>query len=107
MLIRAIVSGEGERRMSSGTSRMGDEGAEEVKGNEERLRGSGRLKGAGAGSAWVICGMGGKRWFEIGTSLFHQLKTVSEQQMEAYFFSPATANSQPGPTTGKLTRTAS
>lgn len=33
---------------------MGDEGTEEVKGKEERLSGSGRLKGAGAGSAWVI-----------------------------------------------------
>jgi len=54
MLIRAIVSGEGERRMFSAISRMGDEGAEEVNGREERLSGSGRLNGAGAGSACVI-----------------------------------------------------
>lgn len=54
MLIRAIVSGEGERRIPSGASTMGEDGAEEVNGSEERLSGSGRLNGAGAGSAWVI-----------------------------------------------------
>lgn len=51
MLIRAIVSGDGERRMLSGASCMGEDGAEEVKGSDERFSGSGRLKGAGAGSA--------------------------------------------------------
>jgi len=71
ILIRAIVSGEGERRKPSAVSRIGDDGAEEVNGSEDRLSGSGRLKGAGAGSACVICGTGGKRWFEIGTSLVH------------------------------------
>jgi hypothetical protein len=69
ILIRAIVSGDGERRNPSAVSRIGDEGADEVKGNEDRLSGSGRLKGAGAGSACVICGTGGRRWFEMGTSL--------------------------------------
>ena len=54
MLILAIVSGEGDRRSPSGASVMGDDGAEEVNGREERLRGSGRLNGAGAGSACVI-----------------------------------------------------
>lgn len=69
ILIRAIVSGEGERRKPSAVSRIGDEGAEEVNGSEDRLSGSGRLNGAGAGSACVICGTGGRRWFEMGTSL--------------------------------------
>lgn len=45
MLIRAIVSGLGER---IGSSRIGLLGADEVKGREDRLRGSGRLKGAGS-----------------------------------------------------------
>ena len=54
MLIRAIVSGEGERRIPSGASCIGEDGAEEVNGRDERLSGSGLLKGAGAGSAWVI-----------------------------------------------------
>ena len=49
--ILAIVSGEGDRRNTSADSRMGDEGAEEVNGNDDLLSGSGRLKGAGAGSA--------------------------------------------------------
>ena len=61
ILILAIVSGEGERRNTSADSRIGDDGAEEVNGSEERFRGSGRLKGAGAGSAAVICGTGGNR----------------------------------------------
>jgi hypothetical protein len=61
MLIRAIVSGDGERRMFSAISRIGDVGAEEVNGREERLSGSGRLNGAGAGSACVICGTEGRR----------------------------------------------
>lgn len=51
---------------------MGEDGAEEVKGSDERLSGSGRLKGAGAGSAWVIWGTGGRIWFDIGTSLGRQ-----------------------------------
>jgi hypothetical protein len=51
ILIRAIVSGEGERRNPSAVSGTGDGGPDEVNGREERLRGSGRLKGAGAGSA--------------------------------------------------------
>jgi hypothetical protein len=72
MLIRAIVSGEGDRRNTSAVSRIGEEGAEEVNGREERLSGSGRLNGAGAGSACVIWGTGGRRWFDIGTSLFDQ-----------------------------------
>jgi hypothetical protein len=61
ILILAIVSGEGERRKTSADSRIGDEGAEEVNGNDDLLRGSGRLNGAGAGSAAVICGTGGSR----------------------------------------------
>ena len=54
MLIRAIISGEGERRIPSGASVIGDEGADEVKGRDVRFSGSGRLNGAGAGSACVI-----------------------------------------------------
>lgn len=54
ILILAIVSGDGERRNTSADSRMGDEGADEVNGREERFSGSGRLKGAGAGSTAVI-----------------------------------------------------
>lgn len=61
MLMRAIVSGEGERRRPSGASVMGDEGADDVNGKEERFSGSGRLNGAGAGSASAICGMGGSK----------------------------------------------
>jgi hypothetical protein len=61
ILIRAMVSGEGERRNTSADSRMGDEGAEEVNGSDDLLSGSGRLNGAGAGSAAVICGTGGRR----------------------------------------------
>lgn len=79
ILIRAIVSGEGERRKPSAVSRIGDEGAEEVNGSEDRLSGSGRLNGAGAGSACVICGTGGRRWFEMGTSLSCQLRLQSYQ----------------------------
>lgn len=69
ILILAIVSGDGERRNTSADSRIGDEGADEVNGKDDLFRGSGRLNGAGAGSAAVICGTGGNRWFEIGTSL--------------------------------------
>jgi hypothetical protein len=61
ILILAIVSGDGDRRNTSADSRIGDDGAEFVNGSEERLRGSGRLNGAGAGSAAVICGTGGNR----------------------------------------------
>ena len=57
MLIRAIVSGLGARRSSSGLSRIGDDGAGEVNGKDVRLSGSGRLKGAGADddSAASVC----------------------------------------------------
>jgi hypothetical protein len=61
ILILAIVSGDGDRRKTSADSRIGDEGAEEVNGKDDLLRGSGRLNGAGAGSAAVICGTGGNR----------------------------------------------
>ena len=61
ILILAIVSGDGERRNTSADSRIGDEGAEDVNGSEDLLRGSGRLNGAGAGSAAVICGTGGNK----------------------------------------------
>lgn len=93
MLIRAIVSGDGERRTSSGTSRMGEDGAEEVNGREERLSGSGRLNGAGAGSACVIWGTGGSRWFEIGTSL----RCVSEFSTAQSVTSRFTFSPQPPP----------
>lgn len=70
MLIRAIVSGDGERRIDSGASCcMGEDGTDEVNGSDDRFSGSGRLNGAGAGSACVIWGTGGRMWFEIGTSL--------------------------------------
>ena len=47
---------------------MGDDGAE--KGREGRLRGSGRLKGAGAGWAAMVAADGvGKTKLDMGTSL--------------------------------------
>jgi len=49
MLIRAMVSGLGER---IGSSRIGLPGADEVNGRDERLSGSGRLKGAAATGAF-------------------------------------------------------
>lgn len=60
MLILAIVSGLGDLRISSPRSRIGDDGADEVNGRDERLSGSGRLKGAG--SAGMACaGRAGRR----------------------------------------------
>ena len=70
MLIRAMVSGLGARRISSGLSRIGEDGAGEVNGRDVRLSGSGRLNGAGAeddsaASVWTV----GRRYPDIGTSL--------------------------------------
>jgi len=61
MLILAIVSGLGDRRISSGRSKVGDEGAEDVNGRDDRLRGSGRLNGAGYDAATAVSGGGGGR----------------------------------------------
>jgi hypothetical protein len=61
MLIRAIVSGDGERRMSSGRSSIGEEGTEEVKGRDVRFSGSGRLNGAGLEAETADAGGGGRR----------------------------------------------
>ena len=69
MLMRAIVSGLGDRRISSGRSRIGDEGADDVNGKDDRFSGSGRLKGAGEDVSVMLAGKAGKRKLEIGTSL--------------------------------------
>ncbi len=61
MLIRAIVSGLGERRISSGLSDIGEDGADEMKGRDERFEGSGRRKGAGSGVTFVAAGRLGRR----------------------------------------------
>ena len=61
MLIRAIVSGLGERRISSGLSLTGDEGADEVKGRDDLFSGSGRRNGAGSGVIFVAAGRLGRR----------------------------------------------
>jgi hypothetical protein len=61
MLIRAIVSGLGDLRISSGRSVIGEEGTEEVKGRECRFSGSGRLKGAGSGDTDGSDGGAGRR----------------------------------------------
>ena len=61
MLILAIVSGLGDRRISSGRSLMGEEGADEVKGSDARFRASGRRKGAGSGVILVFGGRAGSK----------------------------------------------
>jgi hypothetical protein len=61
ILILAMVSGLGDRRISSGRSRMGDEGAEELNVSEPRLSGSGRLNGAGSDVARAASRGGGGR----------------------------------------------
>lgn len=61
MLIRAIVSGLGDLLISSGRSRTGEDGAEEVNGNEALFSGSGRLKGAGLDEGVMLGGGAGKR----------------------------------------------
>ena len=62
MLIRAIVSGLGDRRISSGRSNVGEGGADDVvNGREARLSGSGLLNGAGFDAATAVSGGGGGR----------------------------------------------
>lgn len=61
ILIRAIVSGLGDLRISSGRSWIGDEGADEVKGNDALLSGSGRLNGAGFDAGVTLGGGAGRR----------------------------------------------
>lgn len=97
-----MVSGLGER---GGCSWIGLPGTEDVNGREARLRGSGRLNGAGSAMGTLV-GMGGRRWEEMGTSL-EVSKRSSEVKESAHFRSPATAMSHPGPTTGRFACTAS